>query len=80
MTTKERQLINTYADQAFRGTLIRQEEPTCDCGKVYSEKELADAPGVFFRRVDVFGKTFTLIEPTCPVCNRKIQASYYVLN
>ena len=80
MTTKEEKLVSVYRDEAFRGQTIRQELPVCDCGKVYDEKELLNAPGVFFRHVDVFGKTFTLIEPLCPICKRRITATYHVLN
>jgi len=80
MTGKEKNLINVYADEAFHGRTIRQEGPACDCGKVYNEKTLYDAPGVFFKEVDVFGKTFTLIEPICPVCKQRIQANFYILN
>ncbi|MCX5804811.1 MAG: hypothetical protein NT010_01910 [Proteobacteria bacterium] len=80
MTGKEKNLINVYADEAFHGSTIRQEIPVCDCGKSYNEKTLYDAPGVFFRNVDIFGKTFTLIEPICPICKRKITASYHILN
>jgi hypothetical protein len=80
MTGKERSLVNAYADQAFHGQIVRQEIPVCECGKVYSEKSLYDAPGVFFRDVDVFGKTFTLIEPICPVCKQRIPANFNILN
>lgn len=80
MTTEEKRLVSAYADQAFHGTLIRQKNPTCECGKIFNLKELVDAPGVFFKRVDVFGKSVTLIEPVCPTCQRKIPASYYILN
>ncbi len=80
MTTNEKQLVTKYADQAFKGSFVRQENPTCQCGKVYSVKELCDAPAVYFREVDVLGKTVTLIEPVCPFCRQKIQASYNILN
>lgn len=80
MTGEERNLINVHADQAFHGQTIRQEIPACECGKVYNEKELRDAPGVFFREVDVFGRTFTLIEPICAVCKRRIHAYFNILN
>ncbi len=80
MTTEEQKMVTKYADQAFRGQTIRQEYPVCDCGKIFSEKEICEAPGVFFKNVDVFGKTFTLIEPVCPICKRKIPASFNILN
>ncbi|MEN6615843.1 MAG: hypothetical protein ABFD12_04750 [Syntrophorhabdus sp.] len=80
MTTEEQQKVSEYVNQAFRGKTIRQEYPVCECGKVFNEKDLCDAPGVFFKSVDIFGKTFTLIEPICPICKRKIPASFNILN
>ena len=80
MTNEEKNLIDLYADQAFHGNFIRQEIPVCHCCKIYDEKELYNAPGVFFKKIDVFGKTFTLIEPVCPICKRRIPANFNVLN
>jgi hypothetical protein len=80
MTNEEKNLIMKHADAAFHGQTVRQETPICDCGKVYLESELADAPAVFFTDVEVFGRRFTLIEPVCPRCNRKISARFNVLN
>ena len=50
MTNEEKNLIDLYADQAFHGNFIRQEIPVCQCGKIYDEKELYNAPGVFLKR------------------------------
>ncbi len=80
MTNREKQLVTRHADEAFHGATVRQVYPTCECGKVFSEKELCDAPGVFFREVDIFGKVYTLIEPVCPICKQKIPASFNILN
>jgi hypothetical protein len=80
MTNEEKQLVIRYADQAFHGGTIRQVYPTCECGKMFNEKELYNAPGVFFKQIDIFGKTYTLIEPVCPICKQKIPASFNVLN
>jgi hypothetical protein len=80
MTTEEKRLVTKIGDQVFHGQTIRQEFPVCECGKVYQEKDLGDAPGVFFTDVEVFGRTFTLIEPVCPRCNRKIVARFSILN
>lgn len=80
MTNKEKLLVTKHADQVFHGQTIRQEFPVCECGKIYNERDLCDAPGVFFTDVEVFGRTFTLIEPICPRCNRKIAASFSILN
>ncbi len=80
MTNHEKQLIAEYSARVFHGQTIRQDAPTCACGKVFDEKTLGDAPGVYFKEIDVFGKKFTLIEPVCPVCKRKIPASFNILN
>lgn len=80
MTKEEKNMIDTYAEQAFHGNLFRQNFPTCECGKVYEEKELYEAPGVFFRTVDIFGKKFTMIEPICPICKMRIPGSFSILN
>ena len=80
MTNEERKRVDTCADSVFHGQTVRQEPPVCECGKVYFEKDIPEAPAVFFTDVEVFGKTFTLIEPVCPKCNRKISARFNVLN
>jgi hypothetical protein len=80
MTNKEKSLITSHADQVFHGQTIRQQLPVCSCGKMFDEKGLTDAPGVFFTDIEVFGKTYTLIEPVCPRCNRKIAATFSILN
>ena len=72
MTNEERKLVTEHVVQVFHGQTIRQEPPLCDCGKMYGEKEIPEAPAVYFTDIEVFGKTFTLIEPVCPRCNRKI--------
>jgi len=80
MTRDEKNLVTANMDQVFHGKTIRQDLPVCECGKYYDEKELIEAPAVFFREINVFGKTFTLIEPLCPVCKQRIQASFSILN
>ena len=80
MTNEEKKMVTRIGDTVFHGQTIRQELPLCDCGKLYSEKDIGEAPAVFFTDVEVFGKTFTLIEPVCPRCNRKISARYSILN
>ena len=80
MTTEEKQLVTIYADQVFHGRTIREEYPVCECGKTFTEKELYNAPSVFFRQIHIFGKTYTLIEPVCPLCKQKIPASFNILN
>jgi hypothetical protein len=80
MTTEEERLVQKHADQAFHGQTVRQISPLCECGKIFDEKNLTEAPGVFFTDVEVFGRTYTLIEPVCPRCNRKISAQFSILN
>lgn len=80
MTRDEQNLVTAHVDQVFHGKTIRQDLPVCDCGKYYDEKELKEAPAVYFREISVFGKTFTLIEPLCPVCKQRIHASFNILN
>jgi hypothetical protein len=80
MTQEEERLIELYSEEAFRGRTIRQEDPTCECGKAFDQKHLCEAPAVFFKELELFGKTFHLIEPVCPICKRKIPANFYVLN
>ena len=80
MTRDEKHMITECADRVFRGNTVRQDYPICQCGKIFDEKELYDAPGVYFRTVDVFGKAYKLIEPVCPVCKQKIPASFNILN
>ena len=80
MTREEEKLISKHAVQAFHGQTIRQMPPICECGKGFEERELTDAPAVHFTDVEVFGRTFTLIEPVCPRCNRKISAQFSILN
>jgi hypothetical protein len=80
MTTKEQELVSKYSDQAFHGHTVRQILPICDCGRAFDEKGISDAPAVYFTDVEVFGKTYKLIEPVCPRCNRKIPAQFSIMN
>jgi hypothetical protein len=80
MTTKEKSLVDKYSDKAFHGHTVRQIPPICECGKAFDEKGISDAPAVYFTDVEVFGHTYTLIEPVCPRCNRKIPAQFSIMN
>jgi len=80
VTEKEREMLLRHIEEVFHGSFVRQEIPSCTCGKVFTEKDLLDAPSVYFRKVNVFGKTFTLIEPICPVCKRRVETTYNILN
>ncbi|MCS7281496.1 MAG: hypothetical protein NZ583_07765 [Desulfobacterota bacterium] len=80
VTEKEKKILAKYMEEAFRGTFIRQEMPVCSCGKIFTEKDIYDAPGVYFRKVETLGKVVTLIEPICPVCKKKVPTTFNILN
>ena len=80
LSQEEKLMISQYTQDVFHGQTVRQQIPRCKCGREISEKELYEVPGVVFTKIEVFGKTYTLIEPICPVCAKKIPAVYYVLN
>lgn len=80
VTEKEKEILSKYVKEAFHGSFVRQEAPTCSCGKVFTERDLYDAPGVYFRKVEVLGKTVTLIEPICPTCKKRVPTTYNILN
>jgi hypothetical protein len=73
-------LIAAFAESNFDGKgklgkTFRQERPVC-CGKVI---DLLQAH-VTFRDVTISGKSFTVLEPYCPSCGRKIKATYQILS
>ncbi|MCX7857217.1 MAG: hypothetical protein N2513_04445 [Deltaproteobacteria bacterium] len=80
MTEREKKMLSKHIEEVFRGSFVRQEVPSCSCGKIFTEKDLYEAPGVYFRKVDVFGKTVTLIEPICPVCKKRVETTFTILN
>jgi hypothetical protein len=57
------------------GKILRQERPRC-CG---TEINLYHSR-VTYRVILVRGQSFTLLEPFCPICGRKVQASYNIVN
>jgi hypothetical protein len=73
-------LIAAFSDSNFEGKgkfgkMFRQERPAC-CGNVI---DLFQAH-VTFRDVTNSGKTFTVLEPYCPSCSRKVEAKYQILS
>ena len=73
-------LVAAISDSNFdgkgkRGKTIRQERPVC-CGKVI---DLFQAH-VTFRDVPINGMSFTVLEPCCSCCLRKVQADYQILS
>jgi len=68
-------LTAVYAEEVFRGTVIRQERPWC-CGR---EVDLYRT-SVAFRDLQVGSRFFTLLEPICPQCGRRVRAIWAVVN
>jgi hypothetical protein len=60
---------------AAPGKILRQERPEC-CGEVIDLFKSR----VSYRHIKVRGRRFTLLEPFCPICGRKVQASYSITN
>ncbi|MBM4350059.1 MAG: hypothetical protein FJ106_09280 [Deltaproteobacteria bacterium] len=74
LTPEEKLLIAIYSKEVFEGNFIRQEKPRC-CG---NEIDLYNTP-VNFKSIEVEEKEFTLIEPQCPRCGKRIKASAHIV-
>lgn len=68
-------LLAVHGEEVFRGTIIRQWRPFC-CGAVI---DLVEAR-LTFVEVKIRNRTFTLLEPYCPLCGRKAKATFHLLN
>lgn len=68
-------LLAIHGTEVFEGSVIRQERPYC-CG---AEIDLLEAK-LTFPEVRVQNRTFTLVEPYCPHCGRRVRALFQVLN
>lgn len=68
-------LLAIHGAEIFEGKIIYQERPIC-CGK---EIDLLEAR-LTFPEVRIQNKTFTLIEPYCPRCGKKVRVVYQVIN
>jgi hypothetical protein len=73
-------LIAAFSESNFegkgkQGKTFRQERPVC-CGNII---DLFKAH-VTFRDVTISGKSYTVLEPYCPSCGRKVQANYHTLS
>jgi hypothetical protein len=66
-------LTAVYADEVFLGS-VRQAKPAC-CGKEIN----LFATNVAFREINLGKKVFHLLEPTCPICGKKVEAVYHLL-
>jgi hypothetical protein len=73
-------LIAAFAESNFDGKgklgkTFRQERPVC-CGMVI---DLFQAH-VTFRDVPISGKSYTVLEPYCQSCGRKVKAKYQIFS
>lgn len=68
-------LLAIYGGDVFEGKIIHQERPFC-CGR---EIDLLNA-WLTFPKVRIGNRTFTLIEPWCPFCGKKVRAVFRTLN
>lgn len=72
---EEKLLIMVYSKEVFEGNLIRQDRPRC-CGKGINLFETK----VSFKDIELGGKGYTLLEPICPVCGHKAEATYSLIH
>jgi hypothetical protein len=70
-------LVAVFSDIVFKGNVVRQETPKC-CDMTIDL--IANALRVKFREIVVGGKVFSLLEPMCPVCGKRIPAKYSIIN
>jgi len=71
---EEKLLIMVYSKEVFEGELIRQDRPRC-CGKEINLFETK----VSFKDIELGNKEYTLLEPVCPVCGRRVHAAYNII-
>ena len=75
ITAEIKLLTAVYADEVFQGgRSLRQAKPSC-CGKEIN----LFATNVAFREINLGKKVFHLLEPTCPICGKKVEAVYHLL-
>jgi len=77
---EEKLIIGVLSASLFEGfgapgKILRQDRPQC-CGH---EIDLFNTR-MSYRGIKVGGQKFTLLEPFCPVCGRKVHARYSVMN
>ena len=68
-------LTAIYSEEVFAGRTVRQAKPSC-CGKEIN----LFATDVAFREISLGKKVFHLLEPTCPICGKRVEATYHLLN
>ena len=75
-TRAESKLLTAlYAGEVFEGKTIRQERPRC-CGKAID----LFAVNVAFRETIVGRRIFHLIEPQCPICSKRVKATFAIIH
>lgn len=72
---EEKLLISIYSKEVFEGNFIRQEVPRC-CGK---EIDLYSTD-VDFTDINIGEKKYTLLEPICPLCGKRVRATFHIIN
>jgi hypothetical protein len=75
LQAEKKLLIAIYSDQVFHGKTVKQELPRC----CESSIDLYGVP-VKFRDITLGSKTFTLLEPRCPLCGKWVRAEFSILN
>ena len=75
MTPEERLLVAIYSEKVFKGNIIRQEKPVC-CRQ---EIDLLKTD-VRFKEISIGKEQFLLLEPICPICLERIEASYALIH
>ncbi len=75
MSPEEKLLIAVYSKKIFEGNLLRQDPPHC-CGR---EIDLYNTD-VLFKDIKINSQDFTLIEPLCPICGRRVEATFHTVH
>jgi rRNA maturation protein Nop10 len=72
---EEKLIIAVHAAENFKGMTLRQVRPRC-CGR---EIDVFDAR-VNFRDILVGEKRYTLLEPNCPSCGKRVRGQWTILS
>jgi hypothetical protein len=75
ITPEEKLIIAVHAVENFKGRTLRQVRPRC-CGR---EIDVFEAK-VYFWDILVGDRIYTLLEPNCPTCGRRVQGQWTILS
>ncbi len=75
ISPEQKLLVAVYSEVVFKGKVIRQETPMC-CSRVIDLYRTR----VWFKEIFLRGKIFVLLEPICPICRKRVSASYSIIN